>query len=148
MNWPRSDNILNTPEPYLWYIHVNMRAPDITETSMAIVFGCCLVTSIDEYSIGITSQCQSYHNCSQYAVIVAEASIFDTSMSEQNGWHFADDSYKLIFVNEPINEMCSWGSIDNKFVLVQMMDWRRRASKSFSAQMTIAFSLTYIPEMR
>ena len=72
---------------------------------------------------------------------------------EQNGRHFADDIFKLIFFNE---YCCVLIQISLKFVsrdrtgntpqLAQIMDWRRAGDKSLSEPMVASqFTDTYAP---
>ena len=74
----------------------------------------------------------------------------DTLRPRENGHHFADDSFKCIFVNEKFR---IWNKISLKFVpkgqinnvpsLVQIMVWRRPGDKPLSEPMMVK-SLTHI----
>ena len=62
----------------------------------------------------------------------------------QNGRHFADDTFKHIFLNENIRisikislKFVPKGPIDNIPKLVQIMAWRRPSDKPFSEPMMV-----------
>ena len=74
----------------------------------------------------------------------------NTLRPRQNGCHFADDSFKCIFLNE--NALISIrislrfvpkGSINNIPSLVQIMAWRRSGNKPLSEPMMVSL-LTHI----
>ena len=74
----------------------------------------------------------------------------NTLRPRQNGFHFADDSFKCIFLNE--NALISIrislrfvpkGSINNIPSLVQIMAWRRSGNKPLSGPMMVSL-LTHI----
>ena len=62
--------------------------------------------------------------------------------SGQNGWHFADDIFRCIFVNKKFGIFISIplkfvpkGPNDNNPVLVKIMAWRRIGDKPLSEPM-------------
>ena len=70
--------------------------------------------------------------------------LFNTLSPRQNGRHFADDIFKLIFLNEnvwiPIKNSLKFvphGPIHNIPALVQIMAWRRPGDKSLSGPMMV-----------
>ena len=75
---------------------------------------------------------------------------FNTLRPRQNGRHFADDSFKCIFLNEnvwiPIKISLKFvpkGPINNIPALVQIMAWRRPGDKPLSETMMVRL-LTHI----
>ena len=71
----------------------------------------------------------------------------NTLRPRQNGRHFADDIFKLIFVNEniwiPIKISLKFvpkGSINNIPALVQIMAWRRPGDKPLSEPMMVSLT--------
>ena len=74
----------------------------------------------------------------------------NTLRSRQNGRHFADDTFKLIFVNENVRilikislKFVPYGPINNIPELVQIMAWRRPGDKPLSEPMMVSL-LTHI----
>ena len=66
---------------------------------------------------------------------------FNTLRSRQNGHHFADDSFKCIFLNENLRisnkiqfKLVPNGPINNIWALVQIMAWRRPSDKPYLNQ--------------
>ena len=75
---------------------------------------------------------------------------FNTLRPRQNGRHFADDTFKRIFLNENIRilmkislKFIPKGPIDNIPALVQIMTWRRPGDKTLSEPMMVSL-LMYI----
>ena len=75
----------------------------------------------------------------------------NSSPPGQNGRHFADDSFKHIFMNEKcfISIRISLkfvpnGPIDNKAALVQVMAWRRTGDKPLPEPMLAQFTDAYM----
>ena len=71
--------------------------------------------------------------------------IFNTLRPRQNGRHFADDTFKCIFVNENVRilieislKFVPKGPINNIPSLVQIMAWRRPGDKPLSEPMMIS----------
>ena len=69
---------------------------------------------------------------------------FNTLRPRQNGCHFADDTFKRIFVNENVRilinislEFVPKGLINNIPALVQIMAWRRPGDKPLSETMMV-----------
>ena len=76
---------------------------------------------------------------------------FNTSRPRQNGRHFADDTFKRIFVNENVRilieispKFVPKGPIDNIPALVQIMAWRRPGDKPLSEPMMGLFTDAYM----
>ena len=74
----------------------------------------------------------------------------NTLRPRQNGRHFADDTFKRIFVNENVRilieislKFVSKGPINNNPSLVQIMAWRRPGDKPLSEPMMVCL-LTHI----
>ena len=74
----------------------------------------------------------------------------NTLRPRQNGRHFADDTFKLIFINENVRisikislKFVPWGPINNISALVQIMARRRSGDKPLSETMMVS-SLTHI----
>ena len=74
----------------------------------------------------------------------------DTLRPRQNGRHFADDTFKRIFMNEKVRisinislKFVPKGPINNIPALVQIMAWRRPGDKPLSEPMMVNF-LTHI----
>ena len=68
--------------------------------------------------------------------------VFNTLRLRQNGRHFADDTFKLIFFNENVRisikislKFVPKGPINNIPALVQIMAWRRSGDKPLSEPM-------------
>ena len=73
--------------------------------------------------------------------------IVSSSPPGQNGWHFTDDIFKRISVNEKFCilikislKFVSKGPIDYNPALVQIMAWRRIGDKPLSEPMLIRFA--------
>ena len=71
-----------------------------------------------------------------------KAAIINSSPPGQNGRHFADDTFKCIFMNENFcilirisQKFVHKGPIDNKSGLVKIMAWRRIGDKQLSEPM-------------
>ena len=76
--------------------------------------------------------------------------IFNTLRPRQNGRHFADDTFKCIFLNENVEisikislKFVPKGPINNIPSLVQVMAWRRPGDKPLTEPMVVK-SLTHI----
>ena len=76
--------------------------------------------------------------------------IFNTLRPRQHGCHFADDTFKRIFLNENVIisikislKLVPKGPINNIPALVQIMAWRRPGDKPLSEAMTVSL-LTHI----
>ena len=70
--------------------------------------------------------------------------LINTLRSRQNGRHFADDTFKCIFMNENVRisinislKFVPKGLINNIPALVQIMAWRRRGNKPLSESMMV-----------
>ena len=70
--------------------------------------------------------------------------IFNTLRPRQNGWHFADDTFKRIFLNENVIisikmslKFVPNGPINNIPALVQIMAWHRPGDKPLSEAMMV-----------
>ena len=75
---------------------------------------------------------------------------FNTLRPRQNGRHFADDTFKRIFLNENVEilikislKFVHKGPINNTPALVQIMAWRRPGDKPLSEPMMVSL-LTHI----
>ena len=75
---------------------------------------------------------------------------FNTLRPRQNGRHFADDTFRLIFLNENVKsatkislKFVPMGPINNIPALVQIMAWRRPGDKPLSEPMMVRL-LTHI----
>ena len=71
---------------------------------------------------------------------------FNTLRPRQNGRHFADDTFKPIFLNENIRisikislKFAPEGPINNIPAMVQIMAWRRPGDKPLSEPMMVSF---------
>ena len=91
-----------------------------------------------------------FHNiiCSEYPLwewIVCSKLIINTLRTRQNGRYFADDTLKLIFLNENvlISKFVPKGPINNIPALVQIMAWRRPGDKPLSEPVMVRL-LTHI----
>ena len=76
--------------------------------------------------------------------------VFNTLRPRQNGRHFADDTFKRIFLNEIVKisiqislKFVPKGPINNIPALDQIMAWRRSGDKPLSEQMMVSW-LTHI----
>ena len=65
-------------------------------------------------------------------------------LPEQSGHHFADDFFKLIFINVFWLLFVLKGTIDNKVALVQVMAWRRTGDKPLPKPMLTQFADAYM----
>ena len=81
-------------------------------------------------------------------------SSFNTLRPRQNGHHFADDTFKRIFLDENVRvsiiislKFVLKGPIDNIPALVQVMAWHRSGAKPLSEPMMVN-SLTHICVIR
>ena len=63
---------------------------------------------------------------------------------EQSGHHFADDFFKLIFINVFWLLFVLKGTIDNKVALVQVMAWHRTGDKPLPKPMLTQFADAYM----
>ena len=96
----------------------------------------CSVWNIIKYLLNSITNLRSHY----------PAMAFNTLRLRQNGRHFADDTFKRIFLNENIR---IWIKISLKFVpkvlinnipvLVQIMAWRRSGDKPLSEPMMVSF---------
>ena len=83
-------------------------------------------------------------------MFVNSISVFNTLRPRQNGRHFADDTFKRIFVNENVGilieislKFVPKGPINNNPALVQIMAWRRPGDKPLSELMMVSL-LTHL----
>ena len=83
--------------------------------------------------------------CSQLA-----AGSINTLRPRQHGRHFADDTFKRIFLNENVEilidislKFVPKGPINNNLALVQLMAWHRSGDKPLSEPMMVSL-LTHI----
>ena len=83
-------------------------------------------------------------------LLVFISSVVNTLRPRQNGRHFADDTFKCIFMNQNVNisfkislKVVPRGPINNIPALVQIMAWRRQGDKPLSEPMMIRL-LTHI----
>ena len=90
---------------------------------------CCISSKNDEF-LELLSWCPTNN--------------FNTLRPRQNGRHFADDTFKHIFLNENVRISIKFslkfvpeGPIDNIPALVQIMAWRRPGDKSLSEPMMV-----------
>ena len=93
----------------------------------------------------LTGWCGSRTSCFNY-----ERNSFSTLRPRQNGRHFADDTFKRIFLNENVIifikislKFVPKGRINIILALVQIMAWRRPGDKPLSEPMMVSL-LTYI----
>ena len=75
----------------------------------------------------------------------------NSSPPGQNGYHFADNLFKCIFLNEIFLILIQTSlkfvpkvQIDNKWALVQVMAWRRTGNKQLSEPMLTQFNDAYM----
>ena len=75
----------------------------------------------------------------------------NSSPPGQNGHHFTDNIFKCIFLNEKFCILIQTslkfvpkGPIDNKWALVQVMDWWRTGDKPLSETMLTQFTDAYM----
>ena len=78
---------------------------------------------------------------------------FNTLRPRQNGRHFADDTFKRIFLKETVEisikismKFVPKGPINNIPALVQIMAWRRTGDKPLSEQMMTQLNDAYMPD--
>ena len=91
---------------------------------------------------------QTYDSQKTYNIVllwVSYGCVFNTLTPRQNGRHFADDTFKRIFMNEnvriSINILLKFvpkGLINNIPALVQIMAWRRPGDKPLSESMMVS----------
>ena len=74
----------------------------------------------------------------------------NTLRPRQNGHHFADDTFKCIFLNESVPilfkislKFVPLGPVNNIPVLVQLMAWRRPGDKPLSEPMIVVYQCIY-----
>ena len=87
------------------------------------------------------NQCWPEPQCHMMSLIL---NAFNTLRPRQNGRHFADDTFKHIFLNENVRvsikiplKLVPKGPIDNIPALVQIMAWRRPGDKPLSEPMMV-----------
>ena len=75
----------------------------------------------------------------------------NTLRPRQNGRHFADGTFKSIFVDTDVwiaieisLKYVPWGRIDNIPALVQIVAWRRRGDKPLPEPMMVQFTDAYL----
>ena len=75
----------------------------------------------------------------------------NSSPSEQNGRHFADDIFKRIFLNGNVGisikislKFVPKGPINNKSALVQVMAWRQTGDKPLPERVLTQFTDKYM----
>ena len=80
-----------------------------------------------------------------------QATHWGHELTQQNGRHFADDISRYIFLNEKFYILIRFslkfvakGTIDNKWALVQVMDWRLFGAKPLPEPMLIQFTDAYM----
>ena len=78
-------------------------------------------------------------------------SLINSSLPAQNGYHFADDIFKSIFMNENFGTLILISlkfvpkcPIDNDSALVQVTAWRRAGDKPLPEPMLTQFSDAYM----
>ena len=83
----------------------------------------------------------------EISVVVLEA-WFNTLRLRQDGRHFADDTFKRIFLNDNIRisteislKFVPKGPINNILALVQIMAWRRLGDKPLSEPMMVSLQM-------
>ena len=76
---------------------------------------------------------------------------FNTLRPRQNGRHFADDTFKRIFLNENVRisirislKFVPKGPINNIPALVQIMAWRRSGGKPLSEPMMVSLLTQWV----
>ena len=87
---------------------------------------------------------------SRWWPVAAITEVVNTLRPKQNGRHFADDTFKRIFLNENVRisikislKFVPKGPINNNPALVQIMAWRRSDEKPLSEPMMVSL-LTHI----
>ena len=87
-------------------------------------------------------------NCIHWPVNWCQS--INTLRPRRNGWHFAEDIFKCIFLNENTSilidislKFVPEGRINNMLALVQIMAWRRLGDKPLSEPMMVSL-LTHI----
>ena len=95
-------------------------------------------------SIALLLQTCTTHSCKHAFLLFPENQWVNTLRPRQNGRHFPDDIFKLIFLNEnvwiSINislKVVPRGPINNILTLVQVMAWRRPGDKPLSEPMMV-----------
>ena len=109
-----------------------------------------------EFTVSMHFLIQTIHFAGGYADIYvqfrvpASSSVINTLRPRQNGRHFADDTFKRIFLNENVRisikislKIVPKGPIKNIPALVQIMAWRRPGDKPLSEPMIVVL-LTHI----
>ena len=89
-------------------------------------------------------------SCVQIFTFKSQPQWVNTLRPRQNGRHFADDTFKRIFLNENVRisikislKFVPNGPIDNNLALVQIMAWCRSGDKPLSEPMMVSL-LTHI----
>ena len=84
---------------------------------------------------------KQYNYCLWWYQVISSRDI-NTLRPRQNGHHFADDTFKRIFLNENVRisieislKFVPMGPINNIPALVQIMAWRRSGDKPLSGPM-------------
>ena len=76
---------------------------------------------------------------------------FNTLRPRQNGFRFADDTFKRIFLSENVRisikislKFVPKGPVNNNPALVQILAWRRSGDKQLCEPMTASFTDAYM----
>ena len=118
--------------------------------------GTSMIMSFCTYIIKILRRYLKYNNfgliwCWSHCFTLKYFQIFNTLRPRQNGRHFPDAIFQIIFLNEnlwiSINVSLKFvprGQINNIPALVQIMAWRRSGDKPLSEPMMVKFTDAYM----
>ena len=130
---------------YIWLHGYDMTRPCFCESVSPVVPPCVPGEGFPSVCCSVSSRGQAW-SCPYWCSIT----LFNTLRPRQNGRHFADDTFKRIFLNDNgrISIKISLkfvlkGPINNNPSLVQIMAWRRSGDKPLSEPMMVSL-LTHI----
>ena len=110
------------------------------------LLGLKISESLNKHTISMLASNTLFDNANHTDTLLS----FNTLRPRQNGRHFADDTFKRIFVNENIRISIKFslkfvpkGPINNIPALVQIMAWRRPGDKPLSESVMVSL-LTHI----
>ena len=132
-----------TPAAVRW-IHVTADTSDFTDRSDVCVNDYMIINNESSRFRFIAS------DSDQWRFRTGPSNVVNTLRPKWNGRHFADDTFKHIFLNENVRisikislKFVPKGPFNNKSALVQIMAWRRPGDKPLSEPMMVR-SLTHI----
>ena len=111
---------------------------------------CLYVSFFPTRTFSILEPCCSFElftniKSPHWYTVHSKKSVFNTLRPRQNGFHFPDDIFKWIFLNENVRisikislKFVPSGPINNIPALVQIMAWRRPGDKPLSEPMMVS----------